>query len=189
MLHNMPAGIERRRFTVDEYERMAESGVFAEDDRLELIEGEILSMSPPGSPHASTVSRATHAFVAGCGSHAIVRIRDPIRLSDFSEPQPDIVLARRRTDFYRSAHPRPADILLVVEIAHTTLRYDRHVKTPLYARNGIAEFWLVDPDAVTVTRHTSPSGDSYARVTMHGHGETLAPEALPDCQVRVGDLL
>lgn len=189
MLHYMPAGIERRRFTVDEYQRMAETGLFAEDDRLELIDGEILTVSPPESPHAAAVSRATHAFVAACGDQAIVRIQDPIRLNPFSQPQPDVVLARPRTDFYRSAHPQPVDVLLVVEIADTSLRYDGAVKTPLYARNGIVEYWLVNLRARTVTCHASPGDDGYARVTTHVPGETLSPHALPECRVRVDDLL
>jgi Uma2 family endonuclease len=189
MLQYMPAGIERRRFTVDEYERMGEIGVFGEDDRLELIEGEILAMSPPKSPHASAVSRANHAFVTACGSRAIVRIQDPIRLNRFTQPQPDVVLVRPRIDFYRSAHPQPADILLVMEISDTTLRYDRRVKMPLYARNGIVEYWLVNLRAGTVTCHALPGEDGYARVTTHVRGETMAPDALPECRVRVDDLL
>jgi Uma2 family endonuclease len=134
-------------FTVSEYERMGETGIFAPDARVELIEGEIIEMSPIGSRHAACVDLVAdtlHELVRG---KAIVRTQNPIVIDDYSEPQPDITLLRFRPDFYRKAHPRPSDILLVIEVAETTVSYDRHVKMPLYARAGIPEALLFNlPD-------------------------------------------
>lgn len=143
----MSVNLVKHPFTVSEYERMGETGVFAPDARVELIEGEIIEMSPIGSRHAACVDLVAdilHEMVRG---KAIVRTQNPIVLDDFSEPQPDITLLRFRPDFYRKAHPRPGDVLLVIEVAETTVSYDRHVKMPLYARAGIPEALLFNlPD-------------------------------------------
>ena len=154
MLTHMPSGIEKRRFTVDEYYAMARAGILSERDRVELIDGEIVTMTPIGPVHAAAVARATHALMRSAGERAIVWVQNPIRLDAFSEPQPDLVLLRPREDFYRAAHPGPADVLLVIEIADSSLRYDRDVKASLYARHGIVEYWLVDLAASTVTSYS-----------------------------------
>jgi len=189
MLTHMPSGIEKRRFNVDEYYAMARAGILSESDRVELIEGEIVTMRPIGVAHASAVDRAAHTLMRSVAGRAIVRVQNPIRVDAFSEPQPDITLLRPRDDFYRRAHPGPADILLVIEIADSSLRYDRHIKAPLYARHRIVQYWLVDLAAGTVTSYASPEGAAYQAVAVHARGEILAPIALPDCPLTVDDLI
>ena len=134
--------VKHHNFTVSEYQRMGETGVFAPDARVELIEGEIIEMSPIGSRHAAAVDIAARSLMQQIGESAIVRIQNPIVLNDFSEPQPDISLLKYRPDFYREAHPGPDDVMLVIEVADTTVHYDRHTKIPLYARAGIPEALL-----------------------------------------------
>ena len=139
--------LDKHHFTVSEYERLGETGVFPPDARVELIEGEIIEMSPIGSRHAAAVDVTVLSLMQQTGRVAIVRVQNPIVLNDVSEPQPDISLLRYRPDFYRDAHPRPNDVLLVIEVADTTVHYDRNVKVPLYARAGIAETLLFNlPD-------------------------------------------
>lgn len=130
--------------TVDEYERMGEAGIWTKDSRLELLEGEIYEISPIGSHHAACVSFLGNHLNRQLGDRLIIRTQNPIRLDDFSEPQPDIALLRWRDDFYRHAHPVPADALLVIEVADTTVDSDRRVKIPLYAKAAIKEVWLVN---------------------------------------------
>ena len=137
----------KNHFTVSEYERMGETGMFPPDARVELIEGEIIEMSPIGSRHAACVRLLSRALNQQLGENAIVSIQNPIRLNDFSEPQPDVAVLRFRQDYYREGHPGPGDVLLVIEVADSTVHYDRHVKMPLYARAGIGEALLFNlPD-------------------------------------------
>ncbi len=127
----------RRPFTVAEYHRMAEAGVLGEDDRVELLEGEIVQMTPIGSRHAACVARLTHLFVDRLQGRAQVNVQNPVHLSERSEPQPDLALLRPRPDFYARAHPGPADVLLLVEVAETSSDVDWTVKIPLYAGAGV----------------------------------------------------
>ena len=189
MLRHMPGDIEKRRFSADEYQLMGQVGIFSGDDRVELIDGEVVEMRPIGPVHAAAVTRATHALVRAAGAHACIRVQTPVRLDDRSEPQPDLVIARFREDFYRNAHPQPADILLVIEIADASLRYDRQIKAPLYARHGIIEYWLVDLASREITCHAIPKEGSYRESTVHGPGEARAPRSLPDCRIAADDLL
>ena len=130
----MAMQVTRHQFTVDEYHRMSEAGVFGEDDRVELIEGDILEMAPIGSRHAACVTRLNRLLSSRLASDVIVRVQDPILLDDGSEPQPDVVVARFQADFYESKHPGPRDLLLVIEVAESSLGFDRDVKMGLYAR-------------------------------------------------------
>jgi Uma2 family endonuclease len=185
----MPVQVLRRRFTVKEYYQMAQAGILSEDDRVELIEGEIIEMAPVGRRHATSVRRVIRLFSRRVGRRAIVDIQDPIHLGEHSEPQPDAVLLRPRLDLYASGHPQPEDILLLIEVADTTASYDREIKIPLYAQAGIAEVWLVDleGDAIEVYRQPGPEG--YRQVQIVRRGEALAPEALPDLMLRAEDIL
>lgn len=176
----------RHRHGVAEYHRMATAGVLAQDARVELIEGEIIDMAPIGSRHASVVRKLARAFQAAVGNTALVSVQDPIQLGDFSEPQPDLALLRWRADFYANAHPTAADLLLVVEVSDTTLEFDRDVKVPLYARYGIAEVWLVDVTAKTVTSYTNPGDLGYAQAQrISGFA---VPSLLPGCQLNIDTL-
>jgi Uma2 family endonuclease len=185
----MSRGLAKRWITADEYERMGEAGVFPPDARLELIEGEIFEMSPIGSPHAACVK-----FLAGLlhrlfGDAFIIGVQDPIRLNDFSEPQPDVALLRWRDDFYRGGHPTPADILLVVEVADTTLIADRKVKLPLYAQAGVAEAWLVNIPEERVEIYSDPAGDAYRRAEVFVRGAEARSHTVEGLAVSVKELL
>ena len=179
----------RRAFTVEDYHRMVQAGILREDDRVELLEGEILEMAPIGSRHAACVDRLNQLFSDRVRKRAIVRVQNPIGMGERSEPQPDLTLVRPRPDFYSQSHPGPGDILLVVEVAETSVEVDRDLKVPLYARAGIPEVWLVDLSAecIEVFRTSSPQG--YHDVRRVRRGDRLAPGALPDLDLAVHDLL
>lgn len=164
---------ERYRFTVDEYYRLAEAGILDEEDRVELLEGEIVMMSPIGGRHAACVTRLTHLLVRAAGEGAVVRVQSPVRLDDRSEPEPDLCLARSRSDFYAAGHPEPGDVLLIVEVADTSIGYDQQVKLPLYARAGIPELWIVDLGRDAVDVYRGPSRDGYVERRTFQAGEEL----------------
>jgi Uma2 family endonuclease len=185
----MAIELSRRLFTVHEYYQMAQAGILTEDDRVELIEGEIVQMAAIGSCHAACVDRLNQLFSARVAGRAIVRVQNPVRLSDYSEPQPDLALLRPRADFYAAAHPGPLDVLLLVEVADTSAGIDRAAKMPLYARAGIPEAWLVDLPANRVEAHCQPTPQGYQEVRSLGRGIRLAIEAFPDLTLSVDDIL
>ena len=173
----------RHRLTVSDYYRMAEVGILAPDARVELIDGDIIDMPPPGSLHAVTVRRLNKILTRAAGDSASVLVQDPVRLSDLSEPQPDLALLRPRDAFYSQHHPGPADILLVVEVADTSLRFDRDTKVALYAVHGIPEMWLVDLPHGRIVRHRAPAQGSYSLVDQPDLGSPLELSALPGIDV------
>ncbi|MGH3566979.1 MAG: Uma2 family endonuclease [Pseudonocardia sp.] len=179
----------RRRFTVEEYERMGEVGVLDPDERVELLDGEIVAMSPIGPRHASIVDIINEVLVLTLARRAWVRIQNPVRLPPHSEPQPDIIIARRRRDFYRSAHPTAEDTLLVLEVADSSLRMDRAVKLPIYAREGIVEVWIVDLGADVVHVHARPVDGVYRDVRTVSGAQSIVPVAIPDLTLTPADLL
>ena len=162
-IHQSP---RRHAYSVDDYYRMAESGILRFGDRVELIEGEIIDMVPISSRHAAAVNRISSALQLAVANRAILGIQNPIRLSHYSEPQPDIALLRLCEDFYAGAHPVPADVLLIIEVAASTLDYDRNTKLPLYSRHGIPEVWLIDLDNQQFSIHSEPQGGSYASTQL-----------------------
>ena len=165
-----------RRFTVDEYYRMAEAGILTRDERVELVDGRIVAMNPIGSPHAWCVSRLTRVLARR--DDVLVNVQNPIRLDDRSEPEPDLIVLRLETPTDR--HPRPEDVLLVIEVADTSLAYDRGTKAPLYARHGIPELWIVDLGEERVEVHREPSQGGYRLVQFFGRGQTVHPLFAPD---------
>ena len=179
---------QRHRLTVDQYYRMAEAGILKEDDRVELIEGEIIDMPPIGIDHAYFVNRLTSLFIQSVGLQANVSSQNPIRLNSRSEPQPDIALLRYRDDFYRHAHPRPEDIILLVEVSDTTLRYDTEVKLPLYARHEIPEVWIVDLEHQRLEVFRRPEGGVYVEMFSPNRDETIAPIGLVEAKVNLRNL-
>jgi Uma2 family endonuclease len=181
--------LTRRRFSVDDYYRMAAAGIFSEDDRVELIEGEIVEMAPIGSRHAAQVDKLNWIFLRRVGDRAIISVQNPLRLGTFSEPVPDLVLLLPRPDFYASGHPGPRDALLVVEVADTTLEYDRGVKIPLYARYGIPEVWLVDLRQGAVETYQNPTPDAYLAIRTFRRSDQLTPSPLPEVALLVDDIL
>jgi len=165
---------QRRLFTVSEYHGLAEAGVLAPDERSELIEGEVFRMSPVGSRHAAHVRRLTRLLVQAFeGVKVMFAVQDPIRLSELSEPQPDLAVLKWREDDYADAHPTPSDVLLVVEVSDSTLRFDRQVKLPLYARHRIPELWIVDLQNQVIDRFTEPTGGVFAKHEELRHGDAL----------------
>jgi Uma2 family endonuclease len=181
--------VARRPLTVAEYHRMGEVGILTERDRVELIEGELIAMSPIGSEHAGAVNALTRQLVQVVGERGIVAVQNPVRLDDLSEPQPDFAVLKPRSDDYRKATPRPEEVLLIIEVADSSLSYDRSVKRSLYARHGIPEFWIVNLTAGEVEVCRAPSGDSYASVSHVGRDGTLEPELLPGVAIPVAVLL
>ena len=179
--------VTRRRFTVHDYHRMGEAGILHEDDRVELIEGEIVEMAAIGTRHFTCVNALNRLLVRGVGDEAIVSVQNPVRLDEHTEPQPDLTVLRTRD--YRRSLPGPGDVLLLIEVSDTTLPYDRGVKLPLYARAGIPEVWIVDLAGETVERHTDPSGNGYRRIERARRGETIESAALPELSFRVDAVL
>ena len=181
--------VTRRPLTVAEYHRMGEAGILTEDDRVELIEGQLIAMSPIGSDHSGTVNALNRALVRAVGDRGVVAVQNPVQLDDLSEPQPDFSVLKPREDDYRRATPRPHEVLLIIEVANTSLAYDRAVKRALYARHGIPEFWIVNLAAGEVEICRVPTGDQYASVSRVGHGSILEPELLPGAAIPVAALL
>jgi len=168
---------------------MAHAGVFSEDDRVELLEGEIFDMVAIGARHAACVDRLNQIFTVTLGERAIVRVQSPLRLSRYSEPQPDLVILRPHPDFYAGAHPTAADVLLVIEVADTTAEADREIKIPLYGRSSVGEAWLIDLSEERVEVYREPSPQGYRDLARFARGQTLRPEALPMPAIAVERLL
>ena len=185
----MPVQLTKRLFTVDDYHRMAEAGILAEGDRVELIEGEIVAMTPIGPPHGAAVDRATRTLVHAVGEKAIVRVQGSVRLNEYNEPQPDLVLLRPTPDFYASRLPGPSDIFLIVESAQSSLEYDRTVKARLYADAGVPEYWIADLDHDCVFVYSDLRNGVSRTVRELARGEVLAPRLLADCRIQVDALL
>jgi Uma2 family endonuclease len=184
-----PASLRHYRFTVRDYFRMGEVGILDEDDRVELLEGEIVETSPIGNVHAAVVSRLTALFVPAATERAVVRVQDPAILNDFSAPQPDIAVVAYRADFYVGAHPRPGDVLLIVEVADSSIRTDLGLKARLYASAGVAEYWVVDLARRRIVVHAQPEGDRYASVQRFTGTDTVATAAFPGEHWAVDEIL
>ena len=179
----------RGPLTVDDYYRLAREGVIPPDARTELIEGELVWMNAIGSPRAMVVKRLLRCFASRIGSRALLSIQDPVRLDDGSQPQPDVALLTPRADDYGNGHPSAVDVLLLVEVADSSLAFDRGRKRALYARFGIREYWIVNVEAaeVEVCRDPAPSG--YASMELAGLNAVLTVAALPGVAVPVRDIL
>jgi len=177
----------RHRWTVAEYFKMGEAGLLMEDDRVELIDGEVIDMSPIGSPHAGKVNRLVSRLVFHLYGKAIVAGQNPVILGSHNAPQPDIAILRWRDDFYESTHPGPEDIILVVEVADTTARYDRKIKVPLYARHGIPEVWLLDLQKQVLEIYRNPEQGKYQHIEHLRSGQ-VTPLHLPEAVIQLADL-
>ncbi len=181
--------LTRRRFNVEEYHRMGEAGILSEGERVELIEGDIVMMTPIGPPHASSVARLNRVFSSRLAERVTVWIQNPVRIPPGSEFQPDLALLRPRFDFYAKSHPEPADVFLLIEVADTTVETDRRVKIPLYARAGIPEVWLLNLNENRVEVCRQPTSDGYREALSFSRGQALSPGAFPDLTLHVDDLL
>ena len=185
----MSVQYQKHHFNVEEYYRMAEVGLLSEDDRVELIEGEIIEMSPIGSTHGGTVNRSSTFLNRELAGIVIVSVQNPVRLDDFSEPQPDIALLKPRKDFYSKTHPTSEDVLVVIEVADTSLAYDRNIKLPLYARAGIPESWLIVPAKEVIEIHSQPKNGKYQKTQRLKRGKALVSPTIPSLSCKVEDLI
>jgi len=185
----MTLEMTRYIFTVADYNRLIEVGILEEDDRVELIDGEIVEMTPIGHRHAACVKRLNWLLGRALGADATIGVQDPIQLGDRSEPQPDVSVLRPSPNFYASAHPTAEDIFLLVEVSESSARIDRQIKVPLYARHAVAEVWIVDVDDNTVTTYRDPTPTGYTTVWVARRGEKLAIQAFPERELAIADLL
>lgn len=178
----------RRRFTVDEYYKMAEAGILSEDDRVELIDGEVVKMAPIGIRHARCVNNLTRIF-SRLADEALLQVQNPIRLNPASEVQPDVTLLRLRDYSKDQHHPGPEDVLLIVEVSDTTLLWDRREKIPLYARASIPEVWIVNLQQERIEAHSQPEGGAYKTVRRLRRGQSVAVLGFSEAKLRVEDVL
>jgi hypothetical protein len=178
----------RRRFTRAEYYRMVEAGILGERDRVELIKGEIVEMSPIGRRHNAFVGNLNQLLVTRLAGRVIVWVHSSIALAEDTEPQPDLAVLRRGAVSYKERDAWAEDALLVIEVADSSLAYDRSTKLRLYAEAGIPEYWVVDCAAETVEVHRGPGPDSYREVTLVAGVATLRPQAFPDVELRTTDI-
>jgi Uma2 family endonuclease len=185
----METEVQTKRFTIDEYHRMGEAGVFHPEARLELIEGEIFEMSPVGTPHIACVNRADALFQSRLAGRAMVSVQNPVVLSNITEPQPDLLLAPPREDFYATDRLSARHAILAVEISDSTIRYDRNRKAPLYARAGVSELWIEDLQNDVILVHRGPSPEGYGSVRAFRRGEDVSIAAFPDVCFEVEELL
>lgn len=183
-----PLTPHRYRLSVAEYHRLGRSGIFDEDSRVELIEGDLIAIPPIGEQHASQTRRLNWLFSTQVKEAAFVDVQNPVALDEHSEPQPDIVLLKPRPDFYQSAHPHPEDVLLLIEVSDSTLRYDRDTKVPLYARAGIPEVWLLDLAGQRLEIYRRPSFEGYREIHYPAPTDRIAPVLLPELILNVASL-
>jgi len=179
----------KHRFNVNEYYRMGETGVLPPDARVELLDGEIIDMSPIGPFHGGVTNYLSQLFVTAAKGRWIVTAGTPVRLDDYSEPQPDIMLVKPTGDFYRKRHPQPSDVYLLIEVADTSLMGDLKEKLPAYGRSGITEAWIVNLNDETIEVYRQPHFTGYGSKTVLSAGGVAKPQAFPDVVIDVGDLL
>ncbi|HMQ59799.1 MAG TPA: Uma2 family endonuclease [Flavilitoribacter sp.] len=165
--------LKKYRLTVEDYHRMGETGILSEDKRVELLHGEIIEMRPINSPHAGMVKKLNRLLSKLFGEQYIISVQDPIELGPDSEPEPDIAVLKMRADLYSDAHPRAEDVLLVIEVAGSSLQKDRQVKMPLYAEAGIPEAWVIDLEGKAIEVYSSPSPAGYSRIDIYRPGDAL----------------
>lgn len=181
--------LERRLWSAEEYHQMAEAGILNDDDRLELIEGEIIRMSPVGVRHVATVNRINQLLSFHFFNRAIVSPQNPVRLNDLSEPEPDLVLLKFKKDTYVTDLPTAGDVLLLIEVSDSTLAYDRNVKRPLYARSGVPEYWIMNLIDNVIEVHREPEGDGYKEMFRVSRNSQISAVAFPEVTFQVEDLI
>ena len=180
--------LHRHHLSVEDYHRMGETGIIGSGTRVELIKGEIIDMTPIGTSHAAAVNRLTRLLDRTVRDAAIISVQNPVVLGSRSEPQPDIALLKPRADFYESAHPCAVDILLIIEVSDTSLRYDREIKVPLYAMHDIPEVWLLNVTDKQLIVFREPAENGYQDETHPGIADPLIPQRLPEIKLDLGGL-
>lgn len=185
----MPVQLLKKLFTVDEYHLMTQAGIISKDERVELIEGEIVQMAAIGTRHAGCVNRINRIFSRLPENMAIITVQNPIQLSGRAEPQADVLLLQPRADYYDTAHPTPSEVLLLVEVADSSVDYDRDVKIPIYSRSAIQEVWLVDLLAECLEVYRQPTPNGYSLILRFWRGQQVSPLAFPELEVSVDFVL
>lgn len=185
----MTSQLNKKLITVEEYHRMGEVGILSDQEKVELIHGEILYMSPIGSRHSAVVDRISNYLIRHLPDQTIVRVQGPVRLNKHSEPEPDILLLKPVKDFYAPNHPLASDVLLLIEVADSSLSYDRDFKLPLYANSQIEEYWIVDLAANQVEVYRSPANSIYKNRKILTPEDGIAPLAFPEHTIEVRNLI
>ncbi|MCG8352641.1 MAG: Uma2 family endonuclease [Chloroflexales bacterium] len=185
----MAVEITRHTFTIHDYARMRESGILTATDRVELIDGEIRNMSPIGPHHAAVVTKIVKFLTRLVDDEIIISPQNPVQLNDYTEPQPDIAVLRYRDDYYAHTHPTAADILIVIEVADTTIIYDREEKVPRYAAAGVPEAWVVDLAQQLIEQYLLPAQGHYTRIQKVLLGDTIASPTAPSISLNTSLIL
>ena len=179
----------RRRFTVSEYYKMAEVGILKDDERVELIHGKIIKMSPIGNPHKACVDRLHEMLILIPDRKHIISGQNPVRLGEIEDPQPDFAILKYRKDFYKNQYTQPEDVMLIIEVSDTNFFRDRNVKLPLYANAGIPEYWIVDLKKERVLVFTKPVGKEYLEPKEFLPGDMVQSTSIPAISLPVSDIL
>jgi len=178
----------RYKWTVDDYHKLVDAGVFTAESRVELIEGELIEMAPVGGQHVSTVNRLNKMLVLAVGNHGVVSVQNPVTLPPYSEPEPDFAILKPGADMPDAGVPRSSDVLLLIEVADTTIRYDRSIKLHLYAKQGIVEYWIIDISKKRVEVYLDRTVDGYSTFMELAPGDVAAPRALPMVQLEIAKI-
>lgn len=181
--------VELRRLTVQEYHRMAEAGIFHPTERIELLNGQIIKMAAKGTAHTAAISRTSELLRERLQNRILIRLQDPVQLDDYSEPEPDLAIVLPDPAFYEDHHPTPSEIFLIIEVADSSLRYDRELKAPTYGRSNILEYWVLDVNDRRLYVYRSPSTAGYQIEQTLSEEDTISPVAFPDCAIKVRELL
>ena len=180
---------QKHKVSVSEWHKMGEYNIFPPEARMELIKGDIIDMAPIGRSHASCVRHLIKLFSERIGKAALLDVQNPILLGNLSEPEPDLVLLRPASHFYREKHPTAKDVFLLIEVSDTTVKHDREEKMPLYAADGIVESWLIDLNELQVEVYLNPTANGYANKRILGSDDILIPKQLPHIEIPVSDIL
>jgi Uma2 family endonuclease len=183
------APVRKHLTDIHEWQRMGDAGIFPPDYRIELIQGEILEMAPIGFNHAGHVMHLMNFFVPLLNQKAIVNAQNPLQLGDLSEPEPDFMILKFREDFYKSRHPNANDVLLLIEVADSSLAYDQNQKLRLYALHGVAEYWLLNLNDSCLEVYREPHGETYAQKSTLRQGDSVTLTQLPDITIQVSSIL
>jgi Uma2 family endonuclease len=175
----------RTRISTNRYQMMVATGVLTKYDRVELIEGDMLDTAPIGTRHSAITSKLHELFVLAASRSATIVSGGPVNLGEFSEPQPDLMLLKRRADFYSGKIPESEDVLLLIEVSDSSLSFDQGVKLSLYARYGISEYWVVDVEGKRIVTYQQPTAKEYVRKVEFAAADVVAPQAFPDVRIVV----
>jgi Uma2 family endonuclease len=185
----MSALLQRKLFTVDEYDTMIKAGVFDGKERVELIEGEFVKKMTQGDLHIGCINYLNRFFSQNCSEDVLISVQNAVRMNIFSAPEPDVALLRFRNDFYSTGKAQPEDVLLLIEVADTTVSSDRRVKIPLYANAEVPEVWLVNLPRKIIEVYTEPKNGKYQIVRKATKSETITPKMIADLSVKVADIV